>query len=59
LKLGGIQAILPGRKPVADHDKSDAAWFDVTKQLDTVIARVREAARRDFANLKDRLDDLL
>jgi internalin A len=42
LDLGAIQAIQPGGKPVNEHDKSDAAWFEVTKQLDRVIERLRK-----------------
>ncbi|HEV7404260.1 MAG TPA: COR domain-containing protein [Chthoniobacteraceae bacterium] len=41
LTLGGIQAILPGGKPV-ETAGNDAAWVEVTRQLDKVIKRVRE-----------------
>ncbi len=41
LKLGSIQAILPGGKPVGEA-KNDAAWVVVTRKLDLVIERVRK-----------------
>jgi internalin A len=41
LDLGKIQAILPGDKPVNEHDKADSAWLEVTKQLDRVLAKLK------------------
>jgi len=41
LPLGDIEAILPGGKPVDEHERTDSAWFEVTKQLDRVIARLK------------------
>src|SRR5690242_7460152 len=40
LELGQIQAILPRGKPIKQHRDRDAAWLEVTKQLDRVIARL-------------------
>jgi internalin A len=40
LELGDIQAILPGGKPIKQHKDRDAAWLEVTKQLDRVIPSV-------------------
>lgn len=45
LRLGGIQAIRPGGKPVETAD-NDAAWVQVTRQLDKVIERVRKRRQR-------------
>jgi internalin A len=42
LELGAIQAIMPGGKPINEHDKADSAWFEVTKQLDRVINRLKK-----------------
>lgn len=42
LELGQIQAIQPGGKPVKQHRDRDAAWLEVTKQLDRVIARLKK-----------------
>ena len=41
LPLGKIQAIIPGNKPIDEHEKKDPAWLEVTKQLDRVIARLK------------------
>lgn len=38
LELGQLQAILPNGKPVKQNKDRDAAWLEVTKQLDKVIA---------------------
>jgi len=43
LPLGRIQAILPGGKPVDEHEKPDRAWYEVTKELDRVIARLNRS----------------
>lgn len=43
LPLGKIQAIIPGNKPVDEHEKKDPAWLEVTKQLDRVIARMKKS----------------
>jgi internalin A len=40
LELGQLQAILPNGKPVKQNKDRDAAWLEVTKQLDRVIARL-------------------
>lgn len=42
LELGQLQAILPNGKPVKQNKDRDAAWLEVTKQLDKVIARFDE-----------------
>jgi internalin A len=39
LELGQLQAILPNGKPIKQNKDRDAAWLEVTKQLDRVIAR--------------------
>ncbi len=39
-EVGLLQAIVPGGKPVDEHPKHDAAWLEVTKQLDVALARV-------------------
>jgi len=41
LELGKIQAILPKGKPIKQHKDRDAAWLEVTKQLDRVIAKLK------------------
>ena len=41
--IGKIQAIIPGGKPVDEHEKSDPAWLEVTKELDRVIERENQA----------------
>jgi hypothetical protein len=41
LELGKIQAILPKGKPIRQHKDRDAAWLEVTKQLDRVIAKLK------------------
>jgi len=41
LELGEIQGILPRGKPIKQHRDRDAAWLEVTKQLDGVITRLR------------------
>ncbi len=40
LELGQLQAILPNGKPVKQNKDRDAAWLEVTKQLDKVIERL-------------------
>ncbi len=42
LELGQLQAILPNGKPVKQNKDRDAAWLEVTKQLDKVIAQFDE-----------------
>jgi len=42
LELGQIQAILPKGKPIKQHRDRDAAWLEVTRQLDRVIARLKK-----------------
>lgn len=42
LELGQLQAILPNGKPIKQNKDRDAAWLEVTKQLDKVIARFDE-----------------
>ena len=42
LQLGQLQAILPNGKPIKQNKDRDAAWLEVTKQLDKVIARFME-----------------
>src|SRR6185369_8419270 len=42
LELGQLQAILPNGKPIEQHKHRDAAWVDVTRQLDQVIARFNQ-----------------
>jgi hypothetical protein len=41
LELGKIQAILPKGKPIKQHKDRDAAWLEVTQQLDRVIAKLK------------------
>lgn len=41
LDLGQLQAIIPNGKPIKQHRDRDAAWLEVTKQLDRVIARLK------------------
>jgi internalin A len=41
LELGKIQAIQPKGKPIKGHKDRDAAWLEVTKQLDRVIAKLK------------------
>jgi internalin A len=43
LDLGKIQAIQPGGKPVNEHEKTDSAWLEVTKQLDRVLAKLKRS----------------
>jgi internalin A len=38
--FGSIQAVMPHGKPVSQAADKDAAWEEVTKQLDKVIARL-------------------
>ena len=45
LELGQLQAILPNGKPIGEHKNRDAAWVEVTKQLDKVIARFNQQER--------------
>ena len=40
IELGQLQAIIPANKPVKQHRDRDAAWLEVTKQLDRVIVRL-------------------
>ena len=40
LELGTIQAIMPGDKPINEHEKTDSAWLEVTRQLDVAIKRL-------------------
>lgn len=42
LDVGQIQAIQPGGKSIKQHRDRDAAWLEVTKQLDRVIARLKK-----------------
>jgi hypothetical protein len=42
LELGQLQAILPNGKPVKQNKDRDAAWLEVTTQLDKVIARFNQ-----------------
>jgi internalin A len=42
LEVGRIQAILPGGKAIKQHRDRDAAWQEVTKQLDRVLAELRQ-----------------
>jgi internalin A len=41
LELGQMQAIVPGRRPIEEHKHRAAAWLEVTKQLDRVIANLK------------------
>lgn len=41
LEVGQVRAIQPGGKPIKQHRDRDAAWLEVTKQLDRVIARLK------------------
>ncbi|HEX5748068.1 MAG TPA: hypothetical protein VFZ09_17635 [Archangium sp.] len=41
--IGKLQAIQPGGKPVNEHDKTDPAWLEVTKQLDRVLAKLKRS----------------
>ena len=42
LELGQLQAILPNGKSIKENKDRDAAWKEVTKQLDKVIARLNQ-----------------
>jgi internalin A len=42
LELGQLKAILPDGKPIQQSDDRDAAWMEVTKDLDRVIARLKK-----------------
>ena len=42
VELGQLQAILPNGKPIKQNKDRDAAWLDVTKQLDRVIERLKQ-----------------
>jgi hypothetical protein len=42
LELGELQAILPHGKPVTQHRDRDAAWLEVTNQVDRVIANLKK-----------------
>lgn len=48
LALGQLQAILPNGKPVKQNKDRDAAWLEVTKQLDKVIAEFDEDGSEDY-----------
>lgn len=41
LHVGQIQAILPNAKAIKNHRNRDAAWLEVTRQLDRVIAQLK------------------
>lgn len=41
LPIGKLQTIRPGGKPISTHRKRDAAWQEVTLQLDRVIKRIK------------------
>ncbi|HYV10571.1 MAG TPA: COR domain-containing protein [Pyrinomonadaceae bacterium] len=45
LELGELQAILPNGKSVKQNKDRDAAWLEVTKQLDKVIAQFNPSER--------------
>ena len=45
LELGELQAIVPNGKPVKQNRDRDAAWLEVTKQLDRVIANLKQSRR--------------
>jgi len=45
LEVGQIQAIYPGGKQIKAHRDRDAAWLEVTKQLDRVITRLKKQRR--------------
>ena len=47
LEVGQIQAILPDGKAIKQHKDRDAAWLEVTKQLDRVLARLRKRQAPD------------
>jgi internalin A len=42
LEWGKLQAILPNGKPVQQNADRDAAWLEVTKQLDKVISTLNQ-----------------
>ncbi|MCX5646947.1 MAG: TIR domain-containing protein [Phycisphaerae bacterium] len=42
LEVGQIQAILPHGKPIKQHRDRDAAWLEVTKQLDRVLSTLKK-----------------
>lgn len=42
LELGQIQAIVPGGRPIEQHKHRAAAWLEVTKQLERVIANLKK-----------------
>jgi hypothetical protein len=48
LELGQLQAILPNGKPVKQNKDRDAAWLEVTKQLDKVIESFNEHGSDDY-----------
>ena len=50
LELGELQAILPNGKPVKQNKDRDAAWLEVTKQLDKVIAEFDEEVNPDYSS---------
>lgn len=41
LELGKIQAIQPNGKPINENKHRDAAWLEVTKQIERVIAKLK------------------
>jgi len=45
LELGQLQAILPNGKSIKQNKDRDAAWLEVTKQLDKVIAGFHQRER--------------
>jgi internalin A len=40
--VGALQAILVGGKPINEHEKTDAAWLEVTQRLDPVIDKLKK-----------------
>jgi hypothetical protein len=41
LTIGELQVILPGGKPVSEHEDADRAWFEVTQELDRVLSGLK------------------
>jgi internalin A len=49
-EFGNIQAILPGGRPVNEHEQRDYAWLEVTRQLERVIEKLKRGKElRDFS----------
>jgi hypothetical protein len=48
LELGKLQAIQPGGKPIKQHRDRDAAWHEVTQQLDRVIKEFKARNPKRF-----------